>query len=133
MAYETLLQSGTEDKIPEPVVELQQLALAMLLIWDGLDEHYASQILVENLILHDWAVKNDVPRAQAFEVLQLVKSRLVENPWFFAGLSQDFKNQSWMTVLLFRPKSNQDVIEQISAALRVKPFKDEQHHTEEKE
>ena len=125
MSFSTTAQTGTAEPMPEPVLELQQIALAMLLIWDALDKSYENQWFSEELILVNWAQKHKVGQEDAHKALIACKERLCKNPWIHFGACRDFEREGWMSVFLMRPNGNPDILRQIQGALDARPFPNE--------
>jgi hypothetical protein len=119
------VQTGGDEPLPQALLELQQLALGMFLIYDVLGEHYENQELVERAALSDWAAKHKIrPFRDAIKALVKVKNRYMEEPWAHYIHCRDFKDEGWANVLSFTPHGNQDVLEQINSILKARPFKD---------
>lgn len=64
MSFEATAQSG-DIPFTEAEMELQQIALGMLLIWDTLEADYLTRNLAEGSILSDWMRKHNVGPAEA--------------------------------------------------------------------
>jgi hypothetical protein len=123
MSYQsTVQQTEAGDPMPESLIELQQLAIAMLLTWDVLGDDYRTQFLVEQAALSDWATKHKISRADANELLVLAKERLTDNPFIHYVGCRDFKNEGWVSVFLMKPNGNKDVMGHIEATLKHRPF-----------
>jgi hypothetical protein len=124
MSIQKTMQIGGDEPYPEAVLELQQLALGMFLIWDVLGDDYRSHELVEQATLADWARKHKVDRKTAIEALVAVKERYMDEPWAHYVHCRDFKDEGWANVICFTPKGNADVLEQIKTIAESRPFKE---------
>lgn len=121
MSFESMVQTG-DTPMPECLIELQQLVIGFLLIYDALGNDYSTQGVVESSALCDWAAKYDITRDDAFELLDKAKDRLIKNPWVQYMASRDFEGEGWVTVFLMRPNGNKDILGQIAATLKLRPF-----------
>ena len=126
MSLQSHVQTGTPDPMPPSAIELQQIALAMLLIWDALGE-YPMREVIEEAILYNWAQKHKVRQRDAHRLLALAKERLCQNPWAHYAACRDFQAEGWITILLIRPEGNSDVMNQVADALKHRPFPERPH------
>jgi hypothetical protein len=128
MSIQKTMQIGGDEPYPAAILELQQLALGMFLIWDVLGDDYRSHELVEQAALADWARKHGIGRKTAIEALVLVKERYMDEQWAHYIHCRDFKGEGWFNTLCFTPKGNADVLEQIKTIAESRPFKEENLH-----
>jgi hypothetical protein len=124
MSIQKTRQTGGEEPLPPSILELQQLALGMFLIWDVLGDDYRSHELVEQAALADWARKHKVGRKTAIKALVLVKERYMDESWAHYIHCRDFKKEGWANALIFTPKNDADILEQIRQVIAGRPFKE---------
>jgi hypothetical protein len=124
MSIQKTMQIGGDEPYPQAVMELQQLALGLFLIWDVLGDNYTSHELVELAALADWARKHKVGRKTAIEALVAVKERYRDEPWAHYVHCRDFKDEGWANVICFTPNGNVDVLRQIRSVMDSQPFKE---------
>jgi hypothetical protein len=123
MSIQKTRQTGDIDEpTPPSIIELQQIALGMFLIWDALGNEYTNQKTVELAAIDSWAAKHKVSRRQAIEALIAVKERFMDQPFAHYIHCRDFKNEGWADMLAFNPKGNQDVLDQGKQVLDSRPF-----------
>jgi hypothetical protein len=124
MSVQNTMQIGGDEPYPQAILELQQIAIGMLLVWDALGEDYHHRETAEGSALFDWARKHKVSPKTAFEALVIVKQRLRDAPWAHYLHCRDFKGEGWVNVILFSPEGNTDALTQIRSVLDRRPFKD---------
>lgn len=117
-----MMQIGGDEPLPQALIELQQLALGMFLIWDVLEKHYSNQELTESAALADWSRKHKVSRTNAVQALLMVKERYMSEPWAHYIHCRDFKKEGWFNALLMTPDGNAHVLKQIKSILEGRPF-----------
>jgi hypothetical protein len=123
MSIQKTMQLGGGEPVPQAILELQQLALGMFLIWDALGDGYTNHALVEQAALADWARKYRINRKHAIEALMAVKQRYMEEPWAHYIHCRDFQAEGWANAVIFAPASNADMFEQIKTIAERRPFK----------
>jgi hypothetical protein len=117
------MQLGEEEPYPQWLLELQQIALGMFLVWDTLGDDYTMKALVEEAMLSDWARKHRIEREAAIKCLIMVKERFMEEPWAHYIHCRDFKTEGWYNQLIFQPNGNADVLDGIKNIAAGRPFK----------
>jgi hypothetical protein len=115
------IQTGEGEPLERALIELQQVVLVFFLM-DALGDGYEAREPVEKAILIDWARKHNVSLRTALEELIQTKTKFQDNPWAHYIQCRNFKNEGWVDVLLWVPKNNADVLEQISSLLEKRPF-----------
>ena len=124
MSIQKTIQQGGDEPYTQALLELQQIALGMFLLWDALGDDYHNRERVEKKVLSDWAIRNKISFQTAVEALIAVKQRFRDEPWVHYLHCRDFKGEGWANMLAFSPHGNQDVLEQITPILKSRPFKD---------
>lgn len=124
MSLQKIIQTGEGDRMPQPLIEMQQISVGLLLIWDALgSEHHGTRNLIETLVITDWANKHGSSATEAFNLLQEFKNRLVDNPWIQFSASRDF-DEGWHSLFFMNPRGNDDIMEHVEAMLKYRPFPD---------
>jgi hypothetical protein len=125
MAIQKTRQTGDIDEpLSQAILELQQIALGMFLIWDALGDDYHDQEIVEKTVLANWARRNKIGRKTALEALIVTKERFRDQPWAHYIHCRDFKAEGWANMLQFNPKGNQDALDQLIPIMESRPFKE---------
>lgn len=123
MSIETVkTETADGEPIPTALIELQQIAVGLFLVWDTLEGAFFYQEIAEMAILMDWARKHKIGRAQAMELLEMTKDRLLKNPWFNYVHCRNYEKEGWGEVFMTRPRNNQDALKQIEDVMKNRPF-----------
>lgn len=123
MSIQATWQTGAEEPMPEALIELHQLAIGFLLLHDAIGDAYVKVDLVEQAALSDWARKNNICREHALEALAQVKDNLCTHPWAHFIHCRDME-EGWLNGINLNPHGNEDVLMQIAATLKARPFPD---------
>lgn len=122
MSIQKTMQKGGEEPLPQSILELQQLALGMFLIWDTLGNDYHSKETVERSLLSDWTWKHKIDKSTAIKLLVMAKERFGTEPWAHYMHCRNFNTEGWANMLLYAPNDNADVLEQIRQIMDSRPF-----------
>lgn len=124
MSIQKTFQTGDEltEPVPQSLIELQQIVLGFFLVWDALGDDYLRRETVERTVLANWAAKHRIRHRQSIELLVQAKLRFQHEPWAHFIQCRDFNREGWSNALLFNPKDNQDVLDQVKVILDARPF-----------
>jgi hypothetical protein len=130
-----MAQLGDEGQVrAEPhEVALQQLVVALYLIWDTLGMGYQGQAEMELMMLANWGKQYQVPFPQAIVMLHELKTALCEREWgHYIHCSLDHHQEAkqagkeeggcFSTVFVLNPRSSNDLLSPVRQLLTKYPF-----------